>query len=289
MPCCQPIAVNHLRISITQVCNMNCFYCHHEGQETANREMSLEVIRSIAYDIGQLGIQYVKITGGEPLLRKDILQIVQAFSSIPTIREISMTTNGLLLKPLAMDLKKAGLSRVNIGCDTILSPVLSKKFEQILPGIQSANQAGLHPIKLNMVLLKGINDREIPEMIRYAKEYGFILQLIELIPNGDPDLDRYFLPIKPIEDELAKQAEHITIRDLQSRRQYTIQGAVVEAVGPSKQDFCEKCLKIRITSDGFVKPCLRRNNNLIPYTGIDSIKQAISLKRRYEHGHDEHC
>jgi len=278
--------VTHLRISVTQSCNMDCFYCHHEGQETANREIKLETIRSIAQDIGQIGIKYVKITGGEPLLRKDILSIVEAFAAVPGVKEISMTTNGLLLKDLAVDLKKAGLSRVNIGCDTILSPVLSKRFDQIFPGIRAANQAGLLPVKLNMVLLKGINDQEIPLMIRNAREYGFILQLIELIPNGDPAMDQYFLPIKQIEEELTKQAEHIIIRDLQSRRQYTIKGAIVEAVGPSKHDFCEKCLKIRITSDGFVKPCLRRNDNLIPYTGIDSIKTAISLKRRFIHGND---
>lgn len=278
--------VSHLRISVTQRCDMDCFYCHHEGQEETHHEISLETIRSIAKDSGELGIRFVKITGGEPLLRKDIFSIVEAFAEIPAIEEVSMTSNGMLLKNMASGLKQAGLSRINIGCDTILSPILTKRFSQIFPGIESANLAGLSPIKLNMVILKGINDNEIPLMIDYARQYHFILQLIELIPNGDPTLDQYFLPISEVEKTLEKQAEKIVVRDLQSRKQYTINGAVVEAVGPSKHDFCERCLKIRITSDGFVKPCLRRNDNLVPYTGIDSIKEAISLKRRFIHVHD---
>lgn len=278
--------VSHLRISVTQQCDMDCFYCHHEGQTHAHQEISLETVRSIARDSGDLGIRFVKITGGEPLLRKDIFSIIEAFAEIPAIEEISMTSNGLLLEKMANGLKQAGLSRINIGCDTIFSPFLSKRFDQVLPGIEAAFRAGLNPVKLNMVILKGINDKEIPLMIDYARQYHFILQLIELIPNGDPSLDQYFLPVSEIEKTLEKLADKIVVRELQSRKQYTINGAIVEAVGPSKHDFCGHCLKIRITSDGFVKPCLRRSDNLVPYTGIESIKEAIGLKRRYIHVDD---
>jgi GTP 3',8-cyclase len=274
-------SINHLRISVTQRCNIQCFYCHHEGQEQVSKEMTPDEIYIRVKDMALLGIEYVKITGGEPLLRKDIMDVITKIRSVPEIKEISMTSNGFLLKELAYSLKKAGLDRINVGCDALYSNELPKSMDIILPGIQQALLAGLQPIKVNMVVLKGLNDHEIPTMIQHASQVGFILQLIELIPNGDPSFDQYHLSLDNIEKDLEKRADKVMVRSLQGRKQFHLGNAIIEIVGPTQSGFCQGCKKIRITSDGMIKPCLMRSDNLIPYTGIESIKNALSLKAPY--------
>lgn len=276
-------SVTHLRISLTQRCNIQCFYCHHEGQDQGTHEMTYDEIMQRMHDMVKIGVKYVKITGGEPLLREDIAKIIQGMRSFPEIIEISMTTNGILLQSMAYDLKQAGLDRINIGCDTLYSSMLAKSMPQILPGIEEAKRVGLDPIKVNMVALKGLNDTEIPSMIQYAGQLGFILQLIELIPNGDPSFDQYYLSLDAWEKKLSQQADHIVKRDLQSRKQYVLGNATIEIVGPTHEGFCSQCKKIRITSDGKIKPCLMKSDNLVAYTGLASIAEAIKLKKPY-HG-----
>jgi len=278
--------VTHLRLSVTDKCNIQCFYCHHEGQTANDADMSLSTILAIVKDMVSLGITQVKITGGEPLVRPDIVEIVKGIKAYKEITDLSMTTNGLLLEKLARPLKEAGLDRINIGCDSIYSDMVPKTMEKILPGIQSATNAGLVPIKVNVVVLKGINDTEIPELIEYARKYKFILQLIELIPIGVEKFDQYFVSLKDLGKELEQKAVHIQTRSLQARKQYNLGDVIVEIVGPSQQDFCANCKKIRVTSDGKIKPCLRRDDNLIPYTGIDSIQKALGRRTPYQNEHD---
>ncbi len=273
--------VTHLRISLTQRCNIQCFYCHHEGQEQNTHEMTYDEIMQRMRDMVSLGVQYVKITGGEPLLRSDIAKIIQGMRSLPEIKDISMTTNGILLKSMAVELKQSGLDRINIGCDTLYSSILPKSMPLILPGIEEAKKVGLKPIKVNMVVLKGLNDEQIPSMIQYAAQLGFILQLIELIPNGDPHFDQYYLSLDDWEKKLSQQSQQIVERDLQSRKQYVLGKAVIEIVGPTHEGFCSQCKKIRITSDGKIKPCLMKSDNLVDYAGPASIQKAIDLKKPF--------
>jgi cyclic pyranopterin phosphate synthase len=216
----------HLRLSVTDRCNIQCFYCHHEGQVCSGEDMSLKTILSIVKDMATLGVKHVKITGGEPLVRPDIVEIVKGIKANPEIIDLSMTTNGLLLEKLAKPLKEAGLHRINIGCDSIYSDMVPKTFSKILPGIKSASDAGLIPIKVNVVILKGINDSEIPEMIDYARKYQFILQLIELIPMGVEKFDQYYVSLRDVEKELEQQAVHIHTRSLQARKQYDLGGVI---------------------------------------------------------------
>ena len=123
--------VTHLRLSVTDRCNIQCFYCRHEGQSCNGADMSLDTIRSIIRDMVSLGIRHVKITGGEPLLRSDIVEIVRDIKSYPQIIDLSMTTNGLLLEKLALPLKEAGLTRINIGCDSLYSDMVPKTMTKI--------------------------------------------------------------------------------------------------------------------------------------------------------------
>ncbi len=240
--------------------------------------MSLEKILEIARAMAEIGIRYVKITGGEPLLRNDVVQIVKGLSDLNRFDDISLTTNGLLLKDLARPLKEAGLCRVNIGCDSISSNITKKNFLNILPGIIAAKECGLMPIKLNMVVLKNINSSEIDEIISLASRYELILQLIELIPNKNFDFEKYYLPLSSIEERLKKMADSSFTRKLQGRRRYYIDGCVIEIVSPSHKTFCQNCSKIRVTSDGRIKPCLMREDNTVVFENIDSIKEAIKRK-----------
>ncbi len=276
--------ITHLRVSITQRCNLNCFYCHHEGEQKTSSEMKKETILSAVHCMAEIGVKYVKITGGEPLLRADIVEIVRSIAQTKGISDISLTTNGFLLGMLARSLKDAGLTRINIGCDSFSSNITPKRIKSILPGLETAKSCGFSPIKLNMVLLKGINDHEIDSMIEFAKKYNVVLQLIELVPNGSNFFKDYYLPLKPIEEKLASVATKIVKRKLQSRMQYMLNGVIVEIIRPTHEFFCRDCNKIRLTSDGLIKPCLMRNDNLVEFTGMASIRTALQKRSLYHHG-----
>jgi len=265
--------VNDIRISITQNCNLNCFYCHREGEcEKTRNEMTPNEIKKIVEIAAKLGIKRVKITGGEPLLRKDVIQIIEKISSIKGIRDVSLTTNGVLLAEYAEKLKKAGLKRVNVSLDT-LNPQKYQKItghnysNQVVEGIIKAVETGLNPVKINMVILKDINDMEIWDMINFSAKTKTILQLIEFIPLNTPNksFKKHHMNLDSIEKELERKAVKIITRKLHARKKYFLpNGAEVEIVKPFHNTiFCANCTRMRITSDGKLKPCLMRNDNLI--------------------------
>ncbi|MDI6730248.1 MAG: GTP 3',8-cyclase MoaA [Candidatus Altarchaeum sp.] len=256
-----------MRLSITQKCNLNCPYCHREGENDKNnsdKEISVSEIKRIMKVASKLGIKKVKITGGEPLLRKDIVEIVKEISEIEGIKDISMTTNGFFLDKFAYDLKNNGLNRVNIGCDSLSSSILPKNIKNIEKGLKSATDAGLNPLKINMVVLNGINENEINKMMKISKKYNAILQLIELIPTGKIFFKKFFFSLEGIEKKFERKASSVFVRDVNFRKQYFVDGAVVEIVGAHlNRNFCKNCKKIRVTSDGFIRPCLMRSDNLV--------------------------
>nr|MDO8045714.1 GTP 3',8-cyclase MoaA [Candidatus Baldrarchaeota archaeon] len=265
--------VNDIRISITQKCNLNCFYCHREGEnEKTAKEMTPNEIKKIVEIAAKLGIKRVKITGGEPLVRKDVTEIIEKISNIKGIVDVSLTTNGVLLAEYAEKLRKAGLKRVNVSLDT-LDPQKYQKItghnysKRVIEGIIKAVETGLNPVKINMVVLKGINDTEIWDMIDFSAKTNTILQLIEFIPLNTPNLSfqKHHMNLDPIEEELRKRAIKIITRKLHARKKYLLpNGAEVEIVKPFHNTvFCANCTRIRVTSDGKLKPCLMRNDNLV--------------------------
>jgi cyclic pyranopterin phosphate synthase len=276
--------ITHLRISVTHRCNLECPYCHKEGEAEKDmpghdHEMSLEKIRDIVTCAAEIGITKVKVTGGEPLLRADICDIVAAIASTEGIEEVSLVTNGVLLREFAEPLKRAELKRINIGCDSISSNVVSKHAQNILPGLLAAKEAGLQPIKLNMVVLRGINHHEIDDMMGFAGEHDVILQLIELIPNGDGSYHRsHYFCLDELAEELEKKADRVETRKMQARKQYHLDRAVIEIVNPIHGSFCKNCNKLRVTSDGKIKPCLMRDDNLVEFKDRSSFVEAV--KRR---------
>lgn len=263
----------NLRIALTQKCNNHCTYCHREGeseQAKAQPEMTAEEIVRIARIGVELGIKRVKLTGGEPLMRSDICQIVKGIKTVPGLRDLSLTTNGLMLKDTARELHKAGLGRINISLVS-LNPETYRRvtggvLEDALEGVQAAVDAGFDPVKLNMVILKGVNVHDVPEMIQYAESMGVILQLIELDPVNVSEVyyQRHHRSLEDHEEMLRQKAVEIEQRRLmQNRLIYHLPNVTVEVVHPIENtDFCAHCTKMRVTSDGKLKPCLMRNDNL---------------------------
>lgn len=264
--------VTELRISVTADCNLNCIYCHREGEQDSKKQLTYDqIIKTVAQFIVR-GVRKVKITGGEPLLRNDIVQIVEGISKLQGNVEISIVTNGLLLVQKAKALKGAGLTRVNIGCDSISSPVLLKNIQNIGSGLKAAKEVGLNPIKLNMVVLAGVNVSEIDKMIEFARSQGVILQLIELINTDEDFFRKYHYSLNEFENKLKGKANLTVERRHKSRSQYYLDDVVVEVVRPNSRDFCLQCNKIRVTSDGRIKPCLR------VFDTYRSISEAIDAR-----------
>lgn len=270
--------VNSLRISITQRCNFDCFFCHQEGESNPDGEATPEEIEAIVKIAADLGMTKVKLTGGEPLLRDDVVDIVQRIS--PHVEEVSMTTNGYGLAERASELKDAGLKRVNVSLHSMRPDIFCKiigreALTEVRKGIEAAIAIGLRPVKLNMVVMRGMNDREIPAMIEFSKNLGATLQLIEYQPleRGVDDWKRYHYDLKPIEQELEARAVSTVEREMHRRRQYHLEGgAVVEVVRPMHNSkFCDYCTRLRMTSDGCLKPCLMRDDNHV---------EAVSLLRK---------
>lgn len=265
------------RMSITNRCNLNCLYCHHDGMLPSKDEMTpleIEKITKIAKD---LGVRRVRLSGGEPLIRKDIVDIVDKISQIG-FKDISITTNGTYLSKYSKDLKDAGLDRVNVSLDTLNKDrykFLTKKdyLDSVKDGILKAVEVGLSPVKINMVMMKGINEDEVWDMFRFSRDNGLILQLIELMESENCEdnifSQDYHLNISPIEEEIEKIADDVKVRkDMQNRRKYYIGKGEIEIVKPlDNTNFCSNCTRLRLTPRGQIKPCLLRNDNLIDIIG----------------------
>jgi cyclic pyranopterin phosphate synthase len=265
----------NLRIAVTKRCNLTCSYCHGEGEENSaqnpRNEMTLEEISRIVKTAVSLGICRVKLTGGEPLMRRDIVEIIKGISGVHGLKDLSMTTNGTLLAPLARELHSNGLKRVNISIPTLAEQEFRKltggNAKDALEGVAAAVEVGFCPVKLNMLILKGINDEVVPTMVEFASKTGAILQLIELEPVNINR--RYYArrhkPLDEYEKMLEQKAVKTETREfMQNRRIYHLPDATVEVIKPIENtEFCLHCTRLRVTSDGKLKPCLMRNDNTI--------------------------
>ena len=238
--------VLNLRVSVTQKCDKHCPYCHREGETNPSTVMTVEEIVRIVRIAISLGVSRVKLTGGEPLLRKEIVEIVRGINGVQGLTDLSMTTNGIYLKGLAKDLKAAGLNRVNVSLPTldpdIYSSLMGGDLQDAIEGVKAAVEASLHPVKLNMLVLKNVNDGEIEKLIQFAAQTGTILQLIELEPINlsKKYYERYHLGLDEIEQKLKKLASETKIRKyMQKRRVYILPKVNVELIRPIENtEFC---------------------------------------------------
>ena len=257
-----------LRISVTQRCDLRCPHCHREGQKASTKEMTPAEIARIVSSAASLGVRKVKITGGEPLMREDIVEIVSKIA--PMVREVSMTTNGVRLSEFASSLKKAGLARVNVSLHTLDSTVYGRlcgtdTHDAVKRGIREAIDSGLDPVKVNMVVFRGENDSEIESMAEFCGGVGAILQLIEYESDRrgmrGSEFSAKFFPLTAVEKDLAERATDTSVNELHRRRRYVVpvngHSVTVEVVRPMHNtEFCANCTRIRLSSDGLLKPCL---------------------------------
>jgi len=293
--------IRGLRLSVTQRCNLACFYCHREGQEKSNKELSPDEIERVVRISKEIGIREVKITGGEPLIRRDIVEIVKRISRY--MDEVSITTNGVLLGRYASLLKNAGLNRANVSLDSLNNEkykrITGKDYlQEVINSIKIASK--IMPLKINMVVMRDLNEDEIPEMIGFASENRVILQLIELETdkqsiNGS-FYRRYHHSLRDIEDKLKKKASRIEIRKMHHRKKYFLpvngEEVQIEVVRPMhNSEFCKYCSRMRMTSDGKLKPCLYDNHNIdiadLIRDNVDddelieAFKRAVKLRKPY--------
>jgi len=288
-----------LRIAVNSECNLRCFFCHAEGEFTPLRcsvkkvdhKLSKEQIVKVVEIAASFGVKDVKITGGEPLLRNDIVDIVRGIASLDGIREVSMVTNGLLLEKFAEDLYNAGLKRVNVSLHSLKPEIYSKITgyrkddgpDRVLNSIKKGLEVGLFPVKINVVVLKGLNDNEIWDFIDLSAKLRTPVQFIEY--HEPPGLNssvfkNFYYPLKPLELELEKISYDVKIRRMHHRKRFYLKnGAEVEIVRPMfNPDFCANCTRLRVTADGEFKPCLMRDDNHVRFIHVfegDNVEEEL--------------
>jgi cyclic pyranopterin phosphate synthase len=268
--------ISGVRVSLTDRCNFDCVYCHNEGlgdtrgpMEPADDEMTADDVVRFLEVAREFGVESVKFTGGEPMLRQDLEEIVRR---TPDGMETSLTTNGTYLPGRAEALREAGLSRVNVSQDAMDPDAFaeltkSNGYEDVLRGVEAALDAGLAPVKLNMVVFEQTAGY-VPQMVEHAASNdGLQLQLIEYMPElaGRPE---WAVDIDRVHGWLAEQADRIEHREMHDRRRYYVEGedggeGMVEIVDPVENpNFCANCGRVRVTHEGYLKGCLNRNDDL---------------------------
>lgn len=267
-------------MALTSRCNLKCIYCHQEGDIAHQHEISCQMAVNVAKAAAHMGMRSIKFTGGEPLMRSDLEDLI---SQMPAGIDLSLTTNGIFLANRAESLADAGLNRINISLDS-LNPEIYRSItgckdgdmDRVITGIDAAKNAGLEPIKLNVVVLRQ-NELAIPQLIEFSRSRGLILQLIELMDIKGTGISG---EIEKIEAWLQDSADRVTTREMHRRKKYFLDGAEVEVVRPmDNTEFCKHCTRLRITSDGKIKPCLLRNDNLVEIGTCDceKIKELLQL------------
>ena len=278
--------VTDLRVSVTKRCNFGCVYCHDEGLGPVDRpraphaeEMSPAEVERIVRVAREFDIRSVKFTGGEPLVREDMEEIVAR--TVRHMPDVSLTTNGSMLASRAEGLRNAGLKRVNVSIDsldpTAFQSIRHGALAPVLRGIEQSLHVGLTPVKLNMVVFRPTLPH-IPEMIRFvSRNPGLKLQLIQFMPELVATKD-WAVDIDGVKGWLERRADKVLVREMHHRRIYQFGGAEVELVDPVyNREFCMNCHRIRVTHLGELKGCLNRNDDLIPTRGLDDreLREAV--------------
>ncbi|EDP74145.1 GTP 3',8-cyclase MoaA [Hydrogenivirga sp. 128-5-R1-1] len=269
--------ITYLRISVTDRCNLKCFYCRPENQEFIPRQeiLDYEDMVKLVKVLTKFGLKSVRITGGEPLLRQDIEKFVAMLNEVEGIDDISMTTNAITLKKHAKALKEAGLRRLNISIDSLkpelFYEITKGNLQDVIDGIVEAKKLGIEPIKINAVIIKGLNENEALDFVEFGKEYGVEVRFIEMMPIGqgqikwDEDMVQPLEKVKNMIEE--KYGELVPSSSIGSgaARVYEIPSinTKVGFITPLSNPFCDGCSKLRLTVEGSIKLCLRTDDEII--------------------------
>ncbi len=264
--------IKYMRISITDRCNLRCKYCMpEEGIPSMGHQqiISFENIEKVVKASVKLGITKYRITGGEPLVRKGVVGLIESLSAIEGVETLTMTTNGILLPQFADQLKTAGLDRINISLDTLNHRKYSEitrggHLEDAFAGINAAMRASLKPIKINVVVMKGFNDDEIMDFVQLTYQYPYEIRFIELMPIGQNDEVRGYgiMTNQEIKDKLPALHPVESGDGVAEMFKYPGARGTLGFISPMSNHFCDRCNKIRLTSDGKLKPCLHSNEEI---------------------------
>lgn len=275
--------ITYLRLSVTERCNLRCRYCMPEESACGAEALTEDALITVVEAAASVGIRKVRITGGEPLVRKDILSICRRAAAVAGIDELCLTTNGILLPQLAVPLREAGVRRVNISLDTLNKDTykaLTRRdhLSEALLGLEAALTAGFDKVKVNAVLLGGVNDGEIAELADLTRQYPVDVRFIEWMPMGQVygsylSCDAVLQALPQLEKQPSEGVAE----------QYRLPGAqgCVGLIRPVSRHFCGGCNRIRVTADGQVKPCLHRGAEL-SLKDLSKEEMAQILRRAIE-------
>ena len=289
--------IDYLRLSVTDLCNYRCRYCMPaEGVEKGPHGsiLTVEELVEIGEAAVKLGVRKIRLTGGEPLVRRGILDICRGLRAIPELKEMCLTTNGSLLPELAQPLREAGVDRLNISLDTLKPERFQEitrrgTLDEVMKGIRAAEDAGFQNLKLDTVLMGGVNDDEIGDFLALTMEHPWEVRFIELMAMGPCAAwpKERFLPVTEV---LRRFPQLEKIRPNGVARRYRLPGAVGTAglIAPVSYEFCGDCRRIRVTADGRLKGCLHSREE-IPLRGLhgreleDAILRGILQKPKGHH------
>ncbi|MCL4469958.1 MAG: GTP 3',8-cyclase MoaA [Gammaproteobacteria bacterium] len=266
--------VEYLRLSVTDRCDLRCTYCIPEGfknfEEPAHW-LSFDEIERVIGAFARMGVSKVRLTGGEPLLRRKLPELVQRLNALDGVTDLSLSTNATQLAKHAAGLKKAGISRLNISLDSLdperFSQIVRRDcLDQVLAGLMAAKEAGFAPIKINMVVMKDVNDDEIDDMVAFCIEHDFTLRMIEAMPMGETGRNAQFLDLQPVKERLQQRfglIDGVMAGGGPARYLKTPDGAfTVGFITPLSQHFCDTCNRVRLSVDGTLYLCLGQDESL---------------------------
>ncbi|MCL6611042.1 MAG: GTP 3',8-cyclase MoaA [Peptococcaceae bacterium] len=303
--------INYLRVSVTDRCNLRCIYCMPPGGVklvSYNQILRNEEIARLVDAATLTGIRKIRLTGGEPLVRRGLVKLVSAIRAVPEIDDIALTTNGVLLPAMGRELKEAGLCRVNISLDT-LDPALFRsitrygELDKAWKGIETALDLGLNPVKINTVVMRGINDSEILRIAALTLKYPLHVRFIELMPVGTSDA---WAPGRYVPTAEVKAAIEAGLGEMKEVRKlagngpamyYRLSGApgTIGFISAVSDHFCQRCNRLRLTAEGMIRPCLHSGREIDARTPLrrgagktelaDLFRQAV-LKKPDRHNMD---
>ena len=287
--------IDYVRLSVTDRCDLRCQYCMPEGFkdfEEAEEWLTFDETERVIRAFSELGTRRVRITGGEPLVRKNLPDLITRLSILPGIDDLSLSTNATRMKKHAVKLKQAGVSRINVSLDTLradrFKSITSGKLDKVIDGLTAAKEAGFHPIKINMVVMKGINDDEVEDMVAFCLKHDFTLRFIETMPVGDTGRSAtdHYISLDVIKKQLQQHydlipgvmpgggpARYMRVKDTELR---------IGFITPMSQHFCETCNRVRLSVDGTLYLCLGQDHK---YELKPLLRQGISDDELKQHIH----
>ena len=293
--------IEYVRVSVTDRCDLRCFYCMPEGFhgfEEPEDWLTHDEIERVVRAFTTMGVRRIRLTGGEPLVRKNLTNLAARLAALPQLEDLSLSTNATRLAKHALALKHAGVSRINVSLDSlkpdIFKQITKGKLEKVIAGLMAAKKAGLSPVKINMVVMKGINEDEVESMVEFCLEHGFTLRFIETMPVGDTgrNASDHFVDLADVRARLAKHFDLLpgAMPGGGPARYVRVAGTDMNIgfITPISQHFCDTCNRVRLSVDGTLYLCLGQEDRFelrpllrdgISDAGLEeAIRTAISFK-----------